>query len=363
MARLQAQRTDASGLALPLALVYCGLVAYASLYPFVGWQSQGVMPWAFALAPLPRYWTGFDVAINVLGYMPLGALASIIWQSSALASRSRSVWFAAVFACALSFLMEALQTYLAPRVASNVDWGLNTLGGFLGGMLAWMADSVGLLRSWSRFRERRFASGSGFALGLLLLWPLALLYPTPVPLGLGSGLGKWLELGTQVLPYRVESAIILMGLLVPLLISYAVTPKLLHRAITLALMVIAALGVTTLSNGLSFGPAHATVWLHEKTFWGLWVGAGVGVLLLPSAPRLCWVMAFLLLVPQLFILGIMASDPYFTQKLSIWERGQFIRFYGATQWLGLLWPYAALALIISNITWPSKTHSNRFNKN
>jgi VanZ family protein len=363
MARLQATRTDASGLALPLALVYCGLVAYASLYPFVGWQSQGVMPWAFALAPLPRYWSGFDVVINVLGYMPLGALAAIVWQGSAHANRGRSVWFAAVFACALSFAMEALQTYLAPRVASNVDWALNTLGGFLGGMLAWLADSVGLLRSWSRFRERRFSSGSGFALGLLLLWPLALLYPTPVPLGLGSGLGQWLELDTQVLSDRAESAIISLGLVVPLLMSYAVTPKLLHRVLSLALMVIAALGVTTLSNGLSFGPEHATVWLHEQTLWGLWVGAGVGVLLLPSAPRLCWALAFLLLVPQLLMLGIMAPDPYFTQTLSIWERGQFIRFYGATQWLGRLWPYAALALIISNVTWPRNAQNSRFNKN
>lgn len=360
MARLQVTRSQASGLALPLALVYCGLVAYASLYPFVGWHSQGVMPWAFALAPLPRYWTGFDVVINVLGYMPLGALAAIVWQGSALANRSRSVWFAAIFACALSFAMEALQTYLAPRVASNADWALNTIGGFLGGMLAWLADSMGLLRSWSRFRERRFASGSGFALGLLLLWPLALLYPTPVPLGLGSGLGKWLELGMQVLPYRIESAIILMGLLVPLLMSYAVTPKLLHRALSLVLMVIAALGVTTLSNGLSFGPEHATGWLHEQTLWGLWIGAVVGLLLLPSAPRLCWVLAFLLLVPQLFILGILAPDPYFTQTTSIWERGQFIRFYGATQWLGRLWPYAALALIIYNVTSPRNTQNSRF---
>jgi hypothetical protein len=118
--------------------------------------------------------------------------------------------------------------------------------------------------------------------------------------------------------------------------------------------VAAALGVTTLSNGLSFGPEHATVWLHEQTLWGLWVGVAAGALLLPTARRLCWVLAFLLLVPELLLLGIMAPDPYFTQTLSIWERGQFIRFYGATQWLGRLWPYAALILIISNITWPRK---------
>ncbi len=351
MARLQATRTAASGLALPLALFYCGLVAYASLYPFVGWQSQGVMPWAFVLAPLPRYWSGFDVAINVLGYMPLGFLLAVAWRG---ASRSHPAWFTVLSAFLLSFAMEGLQTYLSPRVASNVDWALNTIGGALGGMLAWMADGLGFLQSWSRFRGRSFSVGSGFALGLLILWPLALLYPTPVPLGLGSGLGQWLELDTQELSGRAESAVISLGLVVPILISYAVTPKLLHRVMALFLLVIVALGVTTLSNGLSFGPEHATVWLHEQTLWGLWVGVAASALLLPTARRLCWVLAFLLLVPELLLLGIMAPDPYFIQTLSIWERGQFIRFYGATQWLGRLWPYAALILIISNITWPRK---------
>jgi hypothetical protein len=58
--------------AWPLALVYAGLIVYASLFPFEGWRDQGVMPWFFLAAPLPRYWTGFDVVANLVGYMPLG---------------------------------------------------------------------------------------------------------------------------------------------------------------------------------------------------------------------------------------------------------------------------------------------------
>ena len=60
--------------AWPLTWMYCTLVVYASLYPFVDWRDQGIAPWAFLAAPLPRYWTGFDVAINIAGYLPLGAL-------------------------------------------------------------------------------------------------------------------------------------------------------------------------------------------------------------------------------------------------------------------------------------------------
>ena len=63
--------------ALPLALVYALLVAYASLYPFTDWRYQGIMPWAFLGSPWPRYWSGADVAINVLGYVPLGFLLAL----------------------------------------------------------------------------------------------------------------------------------------------------------------------------------------------------------------------------------------------------------------------------------------------
>ncbi|HOF32000.1 MAG TPA: VanZ family protein, partial [Burkholderiaceae bacterium] len=63
--------------AWPLALIYAALVVYASLYPFDGWRSVGIAPWTFLAAPLPRYWTGFDVAANLLGYGPLGFLLAL----------------------------------------------------------------------------------------------------------------------------------------------------------------------------------------------------------------------------------------------------------------------------------------------
>ena len=343
---MQATQHKGSGLALPLALVYCGLVAYASLYPFTPWQFQGVMPWAFVAAPLPKYWSGFDVAINVIGYVPLGFLFAVAWRS---AGRAYPAWFAIALACLISFVMEALQTYLPMRVTSSADWALNTLGGALGGMLAWVVDSLGLLQSWSRFRKQRYLVGSGAALGLLLLWPLALLYPTPVPLGLGYGLGQWLDIDNLLLSDSMNSAVLTLGLLTPVLVAYAVTPRMVHRIGMLCFLALAALCITTLSNGLSFGPERATVWLHEKSLRGLWVGAAVSLPLLLVRHRLCWVLALLCLVLQLVLVNIRMQDPYFTQTLAIWEQGRFIRFYGATQWLGLLWPYAALVLITTRL--------------
>ena len=58
--------------AWPLALAIACLVVYASLYPFANWRNQGLSPWAFLWAPLPRYWTWFDTWTNLVGYAPLG---------------------------------------------------------------------------------------------------------------------------------------------------------------------------------------------------------------------------------------------------------------------------------------------------
>ena len=68
------QRTSA----WPLSLSFVGLIVYASLYPFADWRDQGIAPWAFLTAPWPKYWTGFDVASNVIGYVPAGFLLYIL---------------------------------------------------------------------------------------------------------------------------------------------------------------------------------------------------------------------------------------------------------------------------------------------
>jgi hypothetical protein len=43
------------------------------------------------------------------------------------------------------------------------------------------------------------------------------------------------------------------------------------------------------------------------------------------------------------------SDPYFEQTRQVWEQGRFVRFNGLTQWLGWLWPFAALAYLLHRL--------------
>ena len=96
-------------------------------------RSPAVRP-AFVSAPWPRYQTDFDLITNVLAYVPLGLLGVF-----ALHPKLRAHWAALVstlLCAALSFSMEALQTYLPFRVSSNVDWMLNTTGSLAGALVA-----------------------------------------------------------------------------------------------------------------------------------------------------------------------------------------------------------------------------------
>ena len=56
-------------------LAYVFLIVYASWFPFTGWHSNGLSPLTFLEnTKMPRYWTGFDVGVNIVGYIPLGTL-------------------------------------------------------------------------------------------------------------------------------------------------------------------------------------------------------------------------------------------------------------------------------------------------
>ena len=191
-----------------LALFYACLIVYASLYPFAPWSSNGLPWWGFVSHPWPRYWTGFDITANLLGYMPMGFLVAL----AALRDRGgrllpRAAVPLGIFLCALlSFAAESLQNWLPQRVPSNVDWLLNTLGGSLGSLLAWGMGKAGALNAWSRMRQHWFVPDAQEGLVLLLLWPWALLYPLPVPFGLGQvqeKLERWLALWLAGTPFAL----------------------------------------------------------------------------------------------------------------------------------------------------------------
>ena len=360
--------------AWPLSQAYAALVIYASLYPFSGWRDQGLAPWAFLWSPLPKYWTGFDVAANVAGYVPLGFLLALSFlrrgsQRFAPTTRPAAITVAALAAVALSFAMEALQSYLPSRVASNVDFALNVAGALLGALLAAGLELAGAIDHWSRFRLRWFVEDSRGALVLLALWPFALLFPASVPFGLGQvfervegALAGWLldtpflewlpvrDIELQPLVPATELVCVALGAIIPSLLGYSIIRSRGRRALFALAAVATGVAATALSAALSWGPSHAWAWLSLPVRLGLIAGLVLALVLLPVPRRGCAALVLLALVIHLSLLNQAPASAYFAQTLKTWEQGRFIRFNGLAQWLGWMWPYAALAYVLLRIS-------------
>jgi VanZ family protein len=360
--------------AWPLSQAYVALIVYASLYPFTGWRDQGIVPWAFLLSPLPKYWTGFDVATNAGGYVPLGFLMALSFlrrgsRGVAPPGRAAALSVAVLTAAVLSLWMEALQTYLPSRVPSNVDFALNVAGASAGAVLADTLEWAGYIDRWSRFRVRWFVEESRGALVLLALWPFALLFPAAVPLGLGQvferlelALTDWLldtpflewlpvrDIELQPLVPGAELVCVALGALVPCLLGYSVIRQPARRAAFAAAALAVGGCATALSAALSWGPDHAWSWLSLPVQLGFLVALVLTLLLLAVPPRACAALVLLALMLHLSLLNQAPASAYFAQTLQTWEQGRFIRFNGLAQWLGWLWPYAVLLYVLLRVS-------------
>jgi VanZ family protein len=365
--------------AWPLAGAYALLVVYASLYPFTEWRNQAIAPWEFLSAGWPRYWTGFDLAANVAGYVPLGFLLALAFMRRgnvryfATHPNLAGIAVAVVAGTGLSFAMEAIQNYMPSRVASNVDFGLNVAGTLIGAVLATALELAGAIDHWSRFRERWFIPEARGALVLTALWPFALLFPAAVPLGLGqvlerleNALAAWLEetpflewlpvreVELQPLVPAAELLCVALGAFIPCLLGYTVLRTFGRRAVFAFVAVAVGVAVTTLSTALSWGPEHAWAWLTLPVRVGLVFGLLLALMMIAVPRRGCAAMLLLALVVHLSVLNQAPASAYFTQTLQAWEQGRFIRFNGLAQWLGWLWPYAVLAYVLLRVSRPER---------
>jgi hypothetical protein len=310
---------------------------------------------------------GFDVATNVLGYAPLGFFLTL--SAMRMGWQTREVLVATVAAACLSLALEGLQSYLPARVPSFPDFLLNTLGAFLGAVLANSLEHFGLLRRWSQFRARWFVRDAYMALVLMAVWPVALLFPVAVPLGLGqvwervedaltsafeaTPFEDWIPLRAfelePLLP-GAELLCVMLGLLVPCLLGFGVIRQVGQRLVYLLVVLTMALGVSALSAALSYGPVHAWAWLDLPVMLGLVFGGVAALLFLPLSGRAAWAILLLAVLVQQSVLNQSPESAYFAQTLQTWEQGRFIRFHGLVQWLGWLWPYAVLMLALVHLS-------------
>ena len=358
--------------AWPVTWMYVALVVYASLYPFANWRDQGIAPWSFLWAPLPRYWSGFDVALNVVGYVPLGALLVLLILRST--RRGAPVLGAMLCAGALSLLMEGLQSYLPQRVASREDWLLNTAGAALGALLALALARAGWLAWWDAWQRRWLAPQSRGVLALLLAWPAALLFPAAVPFGMGQvwnrlanavdALLAWGALAPGPAPVAVSAALapsselacVALGLLVPCLLGFCVVQSVRHRVALVLLLLAVGFAATGLSAALSWGPGHTWAWLNPTAGAGAALALVLALALASVPARVNASLALLALGLSVGLLNQAPDSPYFAQTLHAWEQGRFIRFHGFAQWLGWAWPYAAMGVALAHIARRGQRH-------
>jgi VanZ family protein len=363
----KAWRRRPSALARQALVLYTALIVYGSWYPFSGWRSLGIGPFAYLLDPMPQYLTAFDVITNVLGYMPFGALVVL-----ALYPRWRgalAVALALVAGAVLSGTMEAVQTYLPTRVASNLDLASNTIGALLGAaMMTPATDALldrGMLR---RMRMLWFERDTAPLLCLAGLWPFATMYPTPRLFGVGDwpralwlhadvtmqdALLAWLPAAEHVETWPMRLAMWLPEVaweaLITTLTLFAAgalaslamrmsAPRVRLLLVWIALTVVIKISATFLQSesGLTFD------WATPGGLIGLACGT-LGIVLALRLPR-GWraALAAAALLAALTLVNLLPVNPYFDVVLAGWRQGRYLHLNGLARWLAWMWPYAAL---------------------
>lgn len=352
-----AERSHIDGIAEPLpalplyvATCYLALIVYASLHPFSGWRIAGLSPFVFLDAAWPRYWTTFDLAINVATYVPFGFFtAQCIRRHHGRVFSSLTAFLSGV---ALSFTIESVQTCLPSRVPSNIDFLCNSVGAGLGAALA-ARYGAKFFASIARAQQRILAPIPHIEYGLVLtgLWLLTQLSPETILFGAGDL--RYLFDITPALPYAapsffaMETGIIVCNTVATgLFMSTILVGE--GRRIWQALLwfFVAALLVRTLATAVLVGPQNALAWLTPGAGLGILVGSATLflALLLPAPLRIA--LAGVSLMAGAVLVNLAPFNPYSVAALAAWRQGHFLNFNGLTRLAASFWPFLALPYLI-----------------
>ncbi|WP_232368437.1 VanZ family protein [Azospira inquinata] len=332
-----------------LALAYGLLVIYASLHPFSGWRSTGASPFAYLNAAWPRYWTVFDLAVNVAGYLPLGFLLALALKQ--LPTRALPALAAWVMGTALSFAMESIQTWLPSRVPSNLDLATNSLGTALGALIAFFYGEP-LFRSLTHWQGRLVADRPHAEPGVVLLglWLLTQVTPETLLFGAGDvrhlvGLPSDQPFAPQVFQV-VEAAIVGINLVAVGLFARTLLADRWPALVGVPLLIVTALGVRSLATAVLVGPDDAFAWFTPGSRLGLeWGAAALLVLVwLPADMRIS--LASLGLMAATVLINLAPENPYSAAALAAWRQGHFFNFNGVTRITASLWPFAAVPYLM-----------------
>ena len=342
-------------------LVYIFLIVYGSLYPLSGWRLPGGNHFSFLFESFPRYWTGFDIFINIAAYVPLGFL--LLTAVSPLLRGVRAFLFALLAGIALSLTMESLQVFLPGRVPSNIDLLTNATGTFIGttagaavAPFLFRDDRIHyLVRNWLHF-------GSSRVLIVPMLWPLAQIYPQNYLFGHGQVLPHFSQWLSAILMMPVSLSIMLnrnlqlsaeqywlsetiitsTGMAGAILLLLCLLGQDAPRVILAFSLFAASIVTKSLAMALLFEPKNAFVWVTPGAVGGILTGVLLVFGLIFVPPAIQRRMAAAMLLISLITVNILPDNQYFLSTLQTWSQGKFLNFNGAAYFLASVWPYLAL---------------------
>jgi len=323
------------------ALVVCTLlIAYASLYPFAPLRPPGDLLGAFFLKP--RYLVSFDLWVNVLAYIPFGALACYRFRQR---GHGRPVVLALLLASALSLALEACQLFIPTRVGTIFDVMANAAGAGIGALALVEPGRSLVTRPLAEARDRLFTGGLWGDAGivLLVLWLLAQLNPALPFFGAGNITGEG-EGSLQVLTALAAGISVC---------AFALFVSTLMRGtdgslrMTLVLLSV-ALWLKFAAGSFMLKPHISVEWMSGGRVLGLIAGLA-GFFAMRRLARLAriYLAIVLMLAGALFskIFGAYSAVEEFLRVFN-WPHGQLAGFATLTRFLHELWPFAALVFLI-----------------
>jgi VanZ family protein len=341
----------ATSLLIAGALFASGL-AVISLTPFNGWRYVPEPPWSYLAQPWPRYWTGLDVLVNLLAYIPLGVLLCLGFSQR----MRRGPWnsFAAfLLACfaglTLSMVLEALQTYIPSRRPSILDV-ISNLGGTAAG--AFIAGAYAQNRQKPMVADNRPIEIG--ALMILVLWLLAQAAPQEIWLALGDVIAHSGEIfsSQRILAEAlcVTSAILACALIVHLALLESsrwlpgYQPS--HWFSTLVVLMLVTLGVRAVSIFLLHSPEALWVWLGPGTQAGLVLALLTAYGLSGLKPSQQKTVAVAALLTTVLLTNTLPENQYASQAFSGWSSGPWLNLRGLANFAAIAWPFAALLWLL-----------------
>jgi len=340
------------------AILYGVMIVYASLEPFSGWMAP--LPGApfFLFAPWPTRYTRYDIAINVISYIPFGFFVALTGRHTRSGARLAT---ATAMAALLSAAMETAQMFMPSRDASTIDLVSNTVGGALGGLAGLVLNSTPGLRSRiAQWRHRVFLGGRSGDLGLALLgiWLLAQVNPG-IPL-FAATFDPSLELtrdltGTMLQAAQSAFNVVGVGLFLALL---------LHQRRYLAGAGLVLIGVALMLKGAAAAVLlRATMWdnwLKPSVTFGVVAGA-IALLLMTRLSRPVQTTLCAIALLSSLIAPLLAPDMWQARAplaLFDWPYGHLLNFNGLTHAVLVVWPVLAscyLMWLVGQPAWGERT--------